>query len=311
MTTNSISKKKSREIIEGQADSLPFSQNPSDLLKYLQEHHPVICYINTDKRMKKEDVLEHMHADLFQLTCYTQGSGKFNIFGRKYDIENNVFFIMNPKELHQIRPEGKVPLSGISCRFRMPGFSGKLLAPAVKVESRQMPEAEMLLKKVLAEAVMQTDKSMVMASFLLSELLMLLDETHQSGFNDSLSEVVRNGILFMNGTFRKNITIDDVASRSGVTTSHFCRTFKKDMGGISPLSYLRKLRLGYAAERLFTSRDKISSIAANSGFKNAKNLNMAFRQVYGMSTQEFRRKRYENVPIGISPNIIERKISDS
>ncbi|HCE45989.1 MAG TPA: hypothetical protein DET40_20785 [Lentisphaeria bacterium] len=306
-----LAAKRKNIIIDGQEDFIQSAQTPSKLLKYLEERHPVICFINTDKRMKNDDVAEHMHADLFQLTCFTQGSGKFIIFGREYKIENNVFFIMNPNELHQIRPEGKNLLSGISCRFKMPGFSGKLLSPAVKVDPRLMPEAEMLLKKALAEAVLQSGKGMIKASFLISELLMLLDEPHQVGLNDSLSEVVRNGILFMNGNFKKSITIDDAASHSKVTTSHFCRAFKKEMGGVSPLSYLRRLRLGFAAERLFASRDKISSIAANSGFKNAKNLNMAFQQVYGTSTQEFRRKKYEDVPIGISTKRFDRMISDS
>ncbi len=296
---------------DGREGSFAFRQATSTLVKYLQERHPVIHFINTDKRGRSENVAEHMHSDLYQLTCFTHGGGEFTIFGRKYRISGNTFFIMNPGELHQIRPEGKTPLSGISCRFSLPAFPGKLLSPAIKVDPKILPEAEMLFKKVLAEAVVQTPSSMVKSSFLLAELLMLLDESQKNVLSDSLSEVVRNGIIFMNENFRKDISIDKAASNSGVTTSHFCRAFKKEMGGASPLSYLRKLRLGFAAERLFTSREKISSIAANSGFRNTKNLNMAFQQAYGMSTQEFRRKRYENVPIGITPKLIERELSDS
>ncbi len=304
-------KRTSRIVHNKETSPVPFGQESSVLIKYLKERHPSISFINTDIRSESEDVQEHMHADLFQLTHYSQGSGEFTIFNRKYNIAGDTFFIVNPNELHLIRPKGEVPLKGIGCRFMMPGLHGKILSPAIKVEARILPEAEMLLKKALAEAVLKTDRSMIKASFFLAELLMLLDEMRSSNLNESLSDAVRKGIIFMNASYKMNITIDDVASRSGVTMSHFCRIFKKEMGGVSPLSYLRKMRLGFAAERLFTTREKISSIAANSGFRNAKNLNMAFKHEHKMSTQEFRRRKFEEVPIGLSSKPIARKMSDS
>jgi len=273
----------------------------SEILEYLKERHPVVKYLRSFENPGGHKDDEHMHLGLHQIIFYTSGAGVNRIFNATYPIVPGAFYIAGPKELHSAASESGAPLTGITCRFELPGFQGKLLPSVVKPSRLLAPEAEMLFKKALAEVTLGGAANMIKASFLLSELLILLsgeDGKAEEPQQEPLSKLVEEGVAFMNASFKEEIGIEEVAARCGVTASHFCRTFKKEMGGLAPLAYLRKLRLGFALERLFSSKERISEIAANSGFKSAKNLNMAFQQAYDMSPQEFRRRRFEGLQPG-------------
>ncbi len=272
------------------------------ILEYLKDRHPVIKYLKAFETPRGKRDGEHLHADLYQLILYTRGEGAVNILHEHWPIVPQAVYAVHPGELHDASSEGAVPLTGIICRFKLPGFSGRLLPTVVKPAELKAPEVEMLLKKALAEATIGEPANLIKAAFLLSELLILLSaeaELSTCGeFGQPLSELIAVGLAFMKTSFRDEIGVEDVAGHCGVTASHFSRAFKKEMGGVSPLAYLRKLRLGYALERLFSSRDKIARIAANSGFKTTKNLSLAFQQVHKMSPQEFRRRAYEGTGCG-------------
>ncbi len=283
----------------GQTAPAPQSQKPcsrAQLLEYLQERHPSVKFLRSFETPQGKWDNEHMHTDMHQLILYTDGAGTSKIFNRHRPIALGAYYYALPKELHSASSEGSVPLTGITCRFKMPGYEGRLLPAETKLDEAAAKEAEGIFKKAFAEFETGTQKGMLKASFLLAELLLLLsgeESQEERAPHEPLSELVSEGIGFMNESFKEEIGIDDVAAHCGVTASHFSRAFKKEMGGVAPLAYLRKLRLGFAIERIFTSKEKIADIAERSGFKSPKNLNMAFQQAYGMSPQEYRRIRYE------------------
>jgi hypothetical protein len=60
--------------------------------------------------------------------------------------------------------------------------------------------------------------------------------------------------------------------------------------GEPPLRYLKRLRLNAAAKRLRSSRDKLSAIAADSGYESAAAFTKAFKRSLGRTPGDYRRE---------------------
>jgi AraC-like DNA-binding protein len=83
-------------------------------------------------------------------------------------------------------------------------------------------------------------------------------------------------------------TVGALAARLAISRSAFAEKFSRLLGE-SPHRYLARLRLNIASQRLRTTDDKISVIAASAGYKSLPAFSKAFKQELGVSPVEFRR----------------------
>jgi AraC-like DNA-binding protein len=84
-------------------------------------------------------------------------------------------------------------------------------------------------------------------------------------------------------------TVAALATRLAISRSAFAEKFSRLLGE-SPHRYLARLRLNIASQRLRTTDDKISVIAASAGYKSLPAFSKAFKQELGVSPVEYRRK---------------------
>lgn len=265
------------------------------LIDYLQDRHPKVRFFKME-RNQGNDTSEHLHADLFQITYCYSGSGIVRISPYDLPVEPNCFYVFKPQELHALLPAPGLDISNATCRFELTGFSGQLLRPMIRVDVADAADGEALLRKIYAEVTVGEPVNLIRAGLLLTELLLLLDSRCRADEKEKISPLVRRAIDYIGLRFRDGIGIEDVAQEMNVSASHLCRAFRRETDS-TPLAYLQRVRLGYALERLFTTRMKIGDIALEAGFENTKNLNMAFRRVHNMSATEFRRHHLEKNPL--------------
>ena len=95
------------------------------------------------------------------------------------------------------------------------------------------------------------------------------------------ASVSREGLLMP-------VTVEEMAGRCGLSTSHFMRWFRQ-MTGSSFVSYLNEYRLSEAAQLLRGSDKKILTVANETGFDSLSNFNRQFRQRYGVTPREYRK----------------------
>lgn len=88
--------------------------------------------------------------------------------------------------------------------------------------------------------------------------------------------------------FMKDICIDDIASIAQLSKFHFSRQFHSEIG-ISPYTYLLKVRLDYAKKRLSESNDSIESIAEAICFYSSSNFIRIFKKYMHMTPLQFRK----------------------
>ena len=87
--------------------------------------------------------------------------------------------------------------------------------------------------------------------------------------------------------FQQAIYLDDLAKRAGMSRSSLGRHFHAALG-MSPMIYLRNLRLRHAAELLLKTELNLKEIAYQSGFTRMSYFYKTFRDSYGVSPLEYR-----------------------
>lgn len=86
----------------------------------------------------------------------------------------------------------------------------------------------------------------------------------------------------------ENITLDEIAERSGFSKYYFSRAFK-DYSGISYYKYLTVCRINHSTELLMDPNANITEIAISSGFNSISSFIRMFKQVKGCTPTDYRK----------------------
>jgi AraC-like DNA-binding protein/mannose-6-phosphate isomerase-like protein (cupin superfamily) len=97
-----------------------------------------------------------------------------------------------------------------------------------------------------------------------------------------------NAISYMDEHFRQSLTIDDLARRANLSSSHFCREFKSAMG-TSPIDYVLRRRITEACDLMRDPSLNLTEIAIYVGFSDSNYFSRLFKKVMGRSPREYRR----------------------
>jgi AraC family transcriptional regulator len=89
--------------------------------------------------------------------------------------------------------------------------------------------------------------------------------------------------------FRNAPDLQTLAAGAGVHPAHLTRTFRRHFGQ-SVGSYLRQVRLDWAAHRLATSDDLLVDVAAHAGFADQSHFTRQFRQQIGCTPARYRHR---------------------
>jgi len=98
---------------------------------------------------------------------------------------------------------------------------------------------------------------------------------------------------YMIENFQQNITLDDVSGIVGMTSTSFCRYFKKHTKR-SFHTVLNEIRVGHACKLLLEDRMNISGICYESGFNNVSNFNEQFKKIKGVSPSQYLKMRLKS-----------------
>ena len=90
--------------------------------------------------------------------------------------------------------------------------------------------------------------------------------------------------------------VEEIATYIGLSTDYFSRMFKQ-FTGLTPVEYIKNVRLAKAAELLRQPEVSIAHVAMEVGFEDPGYFSRQFKQVLGMSPSKFQR---ENSVIRIS-----------
>lgn len=86
----------------------------------------------------------------------------------------------------------------------------------------------------------------------------------------------------------KDITVDQLAKKAYMSTSHFHKQFKNTLG-VSPIDYINSEKIKFAKKLIKESKDvRMSEIAFKSGFNNTSYFNRQFKKMEMMTPAQFK-----------------------
>lgn len=88
--------------------------------------------------------------------------------------------------------------------------------------------------------------------------------------------------------FHEPLDVEQLARACHLSTKHFGRKFR-DALGLTPMEYLRRVRLNQARGALASSEAPVGTIARQCGFEDSAHFSRAFKTHWGASPLEFRR----------------------
>jgi AraC family transcriptional regulator len=95
-------------------------------------------------------------------------------------------------------------------------------------------------------------------------------------------------IDYMKANLTQDLSILDLATLTGMSESHFSRSFKRSVG-IAPHQYLMQQRVERAKQLLKRQAISISDIALDCGFANQTHLTKVFRQMTGVTPKAYQK----------------------
>lgn len=93
---------------------------------------------------------------------------------------------------------------------------------------------------------------------------------------------------YLHAHFSDDISLESLASVSGLSPFHLCRAFRVSVG-ISPWQYLKHVRLAEARLELLKTDIPVTDIGLRLGFSSPSHFSTAFRSAYGISPAGFRK----------------------
>lgn len=102
---------------------------------------------------------------------------------------------------------------------------------------------------------------------------------------------------YLDESYSRPVTLDDLSTRTGLSRSYLCRAFKRHVG-LTAGDYLVQRRIAAAMQALRGTDEKILTISMECGFSDLSHFNRTFKQRVGTSPSAYRRNGIEAPPGG-------------
>jgi AraC-like DNA-binding protein len=93
-------------------------------------------------------------------------------------------------------------------------------------------------------------------------------------------------VNYINTNFSEDISVDELATLVKLSKSYLTKLFTKEMD-ISPMEYLKRVRLQHAKKLLLKPKLSITAIATQCGFNSSSYFTKSFKELYRETPKEF------------------------
>ncbi|MDO5717588.1 MAG: AraC family transcriptional regulator [Tissierellia bacterium] len=137
-----------------------------------------------------------------------------------------------------------------------------------------------IMDNIKEDLIFNIKRDALQLLFLDAELYPLYRSSKKILHKKSHIEMVEKAVRYMNENLESNISIDDICNDCGINKSTFKRVFP-DLYGITPIKYLRNLRLE-KGKSLLEEGFSVLETANMVGYQNPSKFSIAFKKKYGI-----------------------------
>ena len=241
----------------------------------------------------ERDYPTHSH-DYFEIELIVEGTGKQVLNGQELPLAPGTFYLLTPEDIHSVQPDG--PLTHYNISFEEDFFSDflsfeRLMAcPGKQVElvgedyHRMVTLMQQLLDESKNSNLPHTHSYM---QSLLNCILIELLRYNEAENIQSTDSSMRHILFYVLRHFREPITMESVAAYAHLSTSYFCKTFKKVTGQCFT-DYLTNLRVRFAARLLHSTTTGVTDVCFQSGFNSFSSFSRSFKRHFGVTPTTYR-----------------------
>lgn len=240
----------------------------------------------------------HLH-DYFQIFYVVNAK---NVFFRKnftrYNLINDCVYIIKPNELHNYIYEDDAEFNFYEIKFNLknPQLSSMVNSLPDIISDTSLCELKEIFKEITYEyknsEFKDNLKYVKMYELLLKINRMKLKNTNtkRPNINPYLesTEIYLPLFDFINENYMKELTLKDMSDVLCMQRNYFARRFKTTFA-ISPMRYLKYIRLEKSANLLRYTNLSIQKISEQVGYDNQNSYAKAFREMYMVSPSVFRK----------------------
>ncbi|MCH4551554.1 AraC family transcriptional regulator [Aestuariibaculum lutulentum] len=115
---------------------------------------------------------------------------------------------------------------------------------------------------------------------------LIIDDPNQAFSDTRIGTVIK---FIKENLTNKDITVDLLAEKAYMSTSHFHKKFKNTLG-VSPIDYINSEKIKFSKKLIKEAKDfRMSEIAFKSGFNNTSYFNRQFKKMEMMTPQQFKK----------------------
>lgn len=262
-----------------------------------------LLYVSTAKYERDWHSSTHSHS-FCELFYITGGKGYFMAKGKKFFVEKNHLFIINPQIDHTEFSSEDQPLEYIVLGIEGLQFSlfGSEEDEAGIVHFTQTHSNTALYLQALREEVQNTYIGHEAVCQGLLNIILILILRHEE-VNLSITASVNASIActevkdYIDAHFKEPLTLDQLAQQAHQNKFYVAHSFK-DAYGMSPIKYLMNRRVEESKHLLEETDVSVGQVASITGFSSSSHFAQAFRRATGMTPNEYRkytRSQYQGV----------------
>ena len=248
----------------------------------------------------------HMHHDTELLFVYS-GEGTVRIRNTGYDVRKGDSILINAYESHEIICRDE-PITFLIVQFSNHFLRDYYYAVRNTVFRDNDPrkclspqDYEDFTKLILHLAETYFAGEELYELRCISDLSLILSLIYRSMKTEKLSDAeysmhkkshrrIDRIAGYIDSYYQDQIRLADIAETEGITITHLSH-FISEHFGMTFQEYLKEKRLGCAVRLILDPSLSLSNVAASSGFSDLKYMNAAFREVFGMNPEEYRKKQ--------------------
>lgn len=264
-----------------------------------------ICRVNFDKPCEIEEAVK---TDLFNIIWLKEGSGKYRIDFKSYDIAAGTIFFLTPGQVYQVETEDIV--SGYRLSFAQDFYcvetrnkdaacNGVLFnniyeTPFIKPTKGESNELEEIVKKIFTEfnvtdSVQQDMIDTYLKLFLIQSTRIKNKELDalEGDIDNSAQSVSLKFNDLVEKNFRKLHSVSDYADMLSITPKSLSKRIKH-LKGVPPSEIIQSRIILEAKRELYYTNKTAKEIAYGLGFNDPAYFNRLFKKVSNVSPIQFK-----------------------
>lgn len=245
----------------------------------------------------------HNHEAIFEIIYFNTGYQTYCVGEKTYQIKGGDILVILPNEYHGTGNnfQGKGIIYWIQFKLSLIGgaflnIQGEeasvFIDTLLNLKSRHF-SVNNSFKKYLDDLFEIGTKeasplNRIKIYSIATQILLEIEKSSTTPDKDKSTKGMSDIVKYINENLGKDLFIDDLAIKLGISTSRFIGKFKKEVG-TTPSDYIQRQRINYSKELLLKSNSNITKIAFALQFPSSQHFSTIFKKYTGVTPSDFRK----------------------